>query len=219
MCTKAIYCAARKSLFAISVLLGLALTPFAAHAVEVNGIVKLGLDFGGDTMAKGKSGALLLFASGSSAETEIKGNDGLLLAGGFSITNDARSFSLDTTVGWKYESIDAITQSYDFTRYPLDVVAFYGIPFGTKGKFNLRIGGGATYVMNPKFSASGRLDNFTVKFEDALGFVGQVDTVIKFNRRLGINAGLRLTNVEYSVKGIPGSIDGRGAGFFVAFVF
>ncbi len=73
--------------------------------------------------------------------------------------------------------------------------------------------------MNPKFSASGSFDNFNVKFEDALGVIGQVDTVIKFNRRLGINAGLRLTSVEYRVKGVAGSIDGSGAGLFVAFVF
>lgn len=211
MCTKAIYCAARKSLFVISALLSLALAPFAAHAIEVNGIAKLGMDFGGDSMVK------VVFVGGGTSE--IRGNEGLLLGGGFSVTNDGRSFALDTTLGWKYAGINASNQTFDFSRYPLDVVAFYNIPFGSKGKFNLRIGGGATYVINPTFSASGSLANGTVNFDNALGMVGQVDTVIKFNRRLGINAGLRLTNVEYSVKGVAGSINGSGAGLFVAFVF
>lgn len=211
MYTNAVNCTVRKSIFVLSILFGLALTPFASHAIEVNGIAKLGLDFGGDSMVK------VIFTSGNSSS--IQGNDGLLLAGGFSITNDARNFSLDTTLGLKYAAIDAANQTYDFSRYPLDVVAFYNIPFGSKKKFNLRVGGGMTYILNPKFSASGAFDNFTVNFEDALGVVGQVDTVIKFNRRLGINAGLRLTNVEYTVKGVPGSINGSGAGLFVAFVF
>lgn len=211
MYANSVYCTVRKSLFTLSTLLGLTLTPFAAHAIEVNGIAKLGLDFGGDSMVK------VIFTNGDSSS--IQGNDGLLLAGGFSITNDARNFSLDTTLGWKYASIDSSNQTYEFSRYPLDVVAFYNIPFGSKGRINLRVGGGATYVVNPKFSASGVFDNFNLNFENALGVVGQVDTVIKFNRRLGINTGLRLTNVEYTVKGVPGSINGSGAGLFVAFVF
>jgi hypothetical protein len=202
---------ARKTLFAVSMLPGLMLMPFAAQAIEVNGIVKLGLDFGGDRMAKG------YFTNGDSSE--INANDGLLLAGGVSITNDARNFALDATLGWKSASIDASNQDYEFTRYPLDVLAFYNVPLGKKNKFNLRIGGGLTYVMNPKFSASGSFDNFAANFENATGGVGQVDTVIKFNRRLGINAGLRLTNVEYRVKGVTGSLNGNGAGLFVAFVF
>lgn len=205
------FCSARKTFFAVSMLPGLMLMPFAAQAIEVNGIVKLGLDFGGDRMVKAYTT--------NDYSLEINANDGLLLAGGVSITNDARNFALDATLGWKSASIDASNQDYEFTRYPLDVLAFYNIPLGKKNKFNLRIGGGLTHVRNPKFSASGSIDNFVVNFEDATGVVGQVDTVIKLNRRLGINAGLRLTGVEYRVKGVPGSTNGNGAGLFVAFVF
>jgi hypothetical protein len=211
MYTHSCFCSARKKFFAVSMSLGMLLMPFAAQAIEVNGIVKLGMDFGGDSMVKA------YFTNGNSAE--INANEGLLLAGGVSITNDARNFALDTTLGWKSASIDASNQDYEFNRYPLDVLAFYNIPLGKKNKFNLRIGGGLTYVMNPKFSASGSIENGAINFENATGVVGQVDTVIKFKGRMGINAGLRLTNVEYRVKGVTGSVNGSGAGLFVAWLF
>lgn len=190
-------------------LLGMTLTPFAAGAVEVTGIAKLGFDFGGDTMATAT------YTSGYSVD--IRANEGALLAAGVSIANDDRNFSLDATVGWKGASIDASNQSIEFTRYPVDVLAFYSVPMGSD-KFRLRIGAGITYVMNPRFSASGSFVNFTDNFENALGFAGQIDAVIKL-RNSSLNAGLRLTDVEYQSSHTNTPVDGSGGGLFVSWLF
>ena len=183
--------------------------PATGQAVVVDGIVKLGLDFGGDTLVA----ATLI--SGSSTSTEkLKANEGLVLAGGVSISNDARNFFLDTTLGWKSEEINASNQEFKFSRYPLDVLGFYGLPLGNPGKFTLRLGGGVTYHINPKFSASGTLANGSVSFDDAVGLVGQIDTVIRFGRSgPALNAGLRYTSLDYEANGVTAKAN--GAGLFV----
>lgn len=186
--------------------------PATSQAVVFDGIVKLGFDFGGDTLVA----ATLVSSSGTSTE-KIKANDGVVLAGGVSITNDARNFSMDATIGWKSAAIGASNQDFEFTRYPLDILAFYNLPLGSRGQFNLRFGGGVTYHINPKFSASGTLANGTVNFDDAVGFVGQIDTVIRFGRpdrySPALNAGLRYTSVDYEANGA--TLTGNGVGLFV----
>ena len=183
--------------------------PATSQAVVFDGIVKLGFDFGGDTLVS----ATLISGSNTSTE-KLKANEGLVLAGGVSISNDARNFFMDATIGWKSEEISASNQEFKFSRYPLDVLAFYGLPLGSQGKFNLRFGGGVTYHINPKFSASGTLANGTVNFDDAVGFVGQIDTVIRFGRSgPALNAGLRYTSVDYEANGA--TVTGNGAGLFV----
>ena len=183
--------------------------PATSQAVVFDGIVKLGFDFGGDTLVS----ATLISGSNTSTE-KLKANEGLVLAGGVSISNEARNFFMDVTIGWKSEEISASNQEFKFSRYPLDVLAFYGLPLGSQGKFNLRFGGGVTYHINPKFSASGTLANGTVNFDDAVGFVGQIDTVIRFGRSgPALNAGLRYTSVDYEANGA--TVTGNGAGLFV----
>lgn len=124
MNTQSFFISAPRSLLFASLLLGASLTPLAAQAIEVNGIVKLGTDFGGDELVKA------VFTSGSSSS--ITANGGILLAGGVSLSNASRTFSVDTTVGWKSDLIDALNQSYEFSRNTFDVVAFFGIPLGEK---------------------------------------------------------------------------------------
>ncbi|MDH4133296.1 MAG: hypothetical protein OEV31_00770, partial [Gammaproteobacteria bacterium] len=200
MNTQSFFISAPRSLLFASLLLGASLTPLAAQAIEVNGIVKLGTDFGGDELVKA------VFTSGSSSS--ITANGGILLAGGVSLSNASRTFSVDTTVGWKSDLIDALNQSYEFSRNTFDVVAFFGIPLGEKKRTTLRLGAGATYIVHPEFTASGTLDNGTVRFEDALGAVIQVDGMIRFNRRLGINTGIRLTGADYKIRYGTGTFAG-----------
>ena len=130
--------------------------------------------------------------------------------------NDARNFSVDSTVGWKSDSIGASNQDFEFTRYPLDVIAFYNLPLGN-GKTRMRFGAGATAHINPEFSASGSLANGTVKFDDALGFIAQIDAVLGRGRS-GFNFGIRFTSLQYEANG-GSSLQANGAGLFVGGMF
>lgn len=188
------------------------LFPISSEAVTVSGIAKLGYDFGGDKMVS----ATLVTSSGSSTEA-IYANSGLVLAGGVSIINDARNFSVDATLGWKSDSIEASNQDFEFTRYPLDVIGFYNLPLGSGKHTRMRFGAGITSHINPKFSASGSLANGTVKFDNALGFIAQIDAVMGRGRS-GFNFGIRFTSVQYEADGVS-SLQGNGAGLFVGGMF
>jgi hypothetical protein len=194
-------------------LTALLVLPLASQAMDFGGIVKLGYDFGGEKMVS----ATLVSTSGSTTNQAIYANSGLVLAGGVSMLNDAKNFSMDATIGWKSDSINASNQDFEFTRYPLDVLAFYNLPLGEKGRTRMRFGGGLTYHLNPQFSASGSLANGKVDFDNALGFVAQIDAVMGRGGS-GLNFGLRFTSVNYEADGVE-SIRGNGAGLFVGGIF
>ncbi len=74
--------------------------------------------------------------------------------------------------------------------------------------------------MNPKFKASGSLANGTVNFDNALGYVVQLDYLSKTSShgRGGIDWGVRYTAADYKANGLP-TTSGNGLGFFMADVF
>lgn len=191
---------------------GLLFFPVSSQAINISGILKMGYDFGGDKMVS----ATLVTGSGTSNEA-IYANSGLVLAGGVSFMNDEKNFSVDTTIGWKSDNIEASNQDFEFSRYPLDVLAFYNLPLGKTGNMRMRFGAGVTSHINPKFSASGSLANGSVKFDNALGFVAQIDAVTG-DGRSGVNFGLRYTSLDYEANGVP-PIKANGVGLFVGAMF
>lgn len=195
-------------LSAMLVFSGFMLVPATAQAMKFDGVARLGFDFGGDSLVKA------YFSGGGSSE--IKANDGMVLAGGFVMTNDANTLALETTLGWKYKGIEASNQTYDFTRFPLEVVGIYNLRLGNN---SLRFGAGMTYHLSPKFSASGSLASGTVDFENAMGTVALIETLISDNARSGMTLGLRFTNIEYSVSGSASTISGSGVGLYIGGVF
>jgi hypothetical protein len=179
-----------------------------AQAVEVRGLMKLGFDFGGDTVVTA------LFDTGDTSK--IKLNEGMFLGGGVSLLTAGNSMSIDLTAAWKFTSINAINQDYDLTRFPLEALAFYNF----SGDHGVRLGGGISYQLNPKFKASGDFHNFTLNYDNALGYVVQLDYLSKTRPKAsgGFNWGLRYTAVDYEVNGFPAGA-GNGLGFFVGGVF
>ncbi len=109
-----------------------------------------------------------------------------------SILNDAKKLSLDLTATWKYTSIEAVNQTFEFTRFPLEVLGFYHF----SGAEGARIGGGLSYQLNPKFKADGNLRNGTAKFGNATGYVVQIDYT-----RAHLNYGIRYTAAKYEING------------------
>lgn len=179
-----------------------------AQALEVRGIAKLGFDFGGDTLVTA------VYTSGTTSK--IKANEGMYLGGGVSLLTSGKSMSFDLTAAWKFTSIDATNQTFDFTRFPLEALAFYNF----SGDHGVRLGGGLAYQLNPKFKASGSLANGTINFDNAVGYVVQLDYLAKShpNARGGINWGLRYTAADYEADGVP-TASGDGLGIFMAGVF
>lgn len=172
-----------------------------SRAADVRGLIKLGADFGGDTLV------VTQFTTGASAK--IKANEGLYLGGGMSILNDAKKLSLDLTATWKYTSIDAVNQTFEFTRFPLEALGFYHF----SGAEGIRIGGGLSYQLSPKFKADGSLVNGTANFDNAAGYVVQIDSTVAH-----FNYGMRYTAAKYQNNGVQVAT-GNGLGLFLGGVF
>jgi hypothetical protein len=169
-----------KSLIALGLTAALA-GPGAADAAEVRGILKAGLDFGGDSMFT------VRFTNGDT-ET-VKANEGLYLGGGAAIINDARTLELDVTLAYKFGLIYASNGDVTWSRWPLEALVFYRFQ-------KVRLGGGVAYHISPHLEGGGVVGGLDVKFKDALGAVLQADWRITET----ISAGLRYTALEYEAK-------------------
>ena len=175
--------------------LGAALaSPWAVQAAEIRPLFNAGFDFGGDTMVTA------VFVDGSS-ET-IKANEGVYLGGGAAIITDARDWEFHVTLGYKFTMIDATNGDVEWTRFPLEALAFYRFQ-------KVRLGGGLTYHLSPKLEGSGVVGGLNVTFKDAAGAVLQADWLVTDALALG----LRYTAIEYDAKGaFTGSARANGLG-------
>lgn len=106
----------------------------SAGAMDIRPVAKLGADFGGDTLVT------VTFTDGSS-ET-VKAHEGLSMGAGVSFLNEAKSFEVEATIAYKFNMVNATNGDVTWSRFPLDVVAFYRVS-------RARIGGGLTYHMSP----------------------------------------------------------------------
>ena len=182
--------------------LGAALAlPWAARAAEIRPLFNAGFDFGGDTMVTA------LFGDGST-ET-IKANEGVYLGGGAAIITDARDWEFHVTLAYKFTMIDATNGDVEWTRFPLEALAFYRLQ-------KVRLGGGLAYHLSPKLEGSGVVGGLNVKFKDAAGAVLQADWLVTDALALGI----RYTAIEYDAKdAFAGSAKSNGVGFSFSWRF
>lgn len=166
----------------------------AAQAADIRPLFNAGFDFGGDTMVSA------VFTDGST-ET-IKANEGVYLGGGAAIITDARDWEFHVTLGYKFTMIDATNGDVEWTRFPLEVLAFYRFQ-------KARLGGGLAYHLNPKLEGSGVVGGLNVEFKNAAGAVLQADWLVTDALALGI----RYTALEYDAKGpFTGSAKSNGVG-------
>ena len=155
--------------------------PTAAAAADVQGIFKIGYDFGGDDLVT------VPFTDGSSAT--IRANEGLYLGGGLAILNDDGDWEFDVTVAYKFKMINASNGDVTFSRWPVEALVFYRFD-------NFRLGGGVAYHFSPKLEGTGVASLVDLTFKDAVGGVLQVDWRITEN----VAAGVRYTFLEYEAK-------------------
>ena len=182
----------------LAIALGAALAgPLAVEAAEIRPLFKAGFDFGGDTMVRA------VFVDGSTQT--IKANEGVYLGGGAAIVSDRRDWEFHLTLAYKFTMIDASNGDMEWTRFPLEALAFYRFQ-------RVRLGGGLAHHVNPRLEGSGVVGGLDVKFKNATGAVLQADW--QFTDALAL--GLRYTAIEYDAKG-PFTGSSRSDGLGVSF--
>ena len=164
------------------------------HAAEIRPLLKAGFDLGGDTLVTA------VFTNGDS-ET-VKANEGFYIGGGAAIIDAARNMEYHFSLAYKVAFVDASNGDIEWTRFPLEALAFYRFP-------RVRVGGGLVYHISPRLEGSGVVGGLDVKFKNALGAVLQADWRITEK----IAAGLRYTILEYDAKdAFAGSAKSNGVG-------
>jgi hypothetical protein len=167
----------------------------------------LGASFGGDTLASGS------YTSGQSYS--IKAGDGYLLSGGLSFPV-ADKVDLQASVGYQSTSTNATNGKIEFTRMPIELLAFYNMDS------KWRLGGGARSATGAKFSTSGAVGSLgSYEFTPSLGMV--LEAQYRFDKSsnskayYGIN--VRYVSESFEEKVSKTTINGNslGLGFFVYF--
>lgn len=118
---------------------------------------------------------------------------------------------LQATVGYHNDSILADNGDTDFTRKPLELLAFYAID-------RHRIGVGVTHHLDPEFDVDiDFLARDRVDFDDATGFVLQYD----FRVASFLAFGARLVSIEYEPENrFRGpAVEGDHFGLMMTFLF
>jgi hypothetical protein len=165
-----------------------------AQAADFRPLINAGLDLGGDTIVTAR------FVDGE--EEEIKANEGVYLGGGVAIISAAKDWEYHVTLAYKFSLIDADNGDIEWTRVPLEALAFYRLQ-------RVRFGGGLAYHISPRLEGSGVVGGLDIKFKNALGFIAQVDWRIRQNIALGG----RYTLLEYDAKSpASGSAKSNGIG-------
>ena len=160
-----------------------------------NLLLEAGIHAGGDELVN------VTFVGGM--EQSMKAGGLISLSVGL-ISEIDETLELRTTLGYKFDSITMENGDLDFSRYPITAMLF------NKGeKFSMGIG--TTYHLNPKFKSSGFAGNFTVDFDNAIGFIAEVD--YKLNERAYV--GIQLTTIDYEVNTTLGSDKVNGNSFGV----
>ncbi|WP_073212947.1 outer membrane beta-barrel protein [Massilia sp. CF038] len=112
----------------------------APQANPMRFFVGMGLTAGGDKMST------VEYTDGTSAD--IRAGNLLAFVGGidYQVTPD---FSFQGSIGYHFDSADATNGSQRFSRFPVELLAYYHVAQ------QWRIGGGARYSTNARFSSSG----------------------------------------------------------------
>lgn len=194
----------------IACLLLLAGLPLSGHAAEVDTVISLGYDPGGDKFLN------VLFTNGDSSS--IRANEGVSLSAGalFYHTADL-TWQSQATIGVKYMPVYAHNGQAEWITYPVEVMGFYNTNL-------IRFGVGLVYQINPHVATGGAISQYQADLDHAFGYVVQVG--FRAKKRQGFSVDLRYTAIRYSgdlvVGGVPqtaSNIDGSGAGVQVSLLF
>ena len=174
-----------------------------AEADNLRKIVRMHMDFGGDTV----SPAGLQFRNGDAIE--LKAGQLSTFAAGVLYQPTDKNFSVEGTLGYKFDQVNGTNGSAKMTRLPLDVLVNY-----MRG--GNRFGGGITYHLNSKFTCD-VCSGADIKFDNALGFLMQYAYGLQLTKSGILDVGLRYTAISY--KATTYTAKGNSVGFFFGAVF
>ena len=164
-----------------------------AHAAGLRPVLVAGYDAGGEPVAT------MTYTTGHS--DSIKANEGLYLGGGVSVLNEAGNIELLATLSVKYQGLHADNGDIRWTRFPLDALLLYRWP-------SFRLGGGLTYVMEPRVKGSGASSSIDATFDNATGVLLQGDYLLD-----AVALGVRATLLDYRFGGSTIRSSGVGVSF------
>ena len=123
----------------------------------------------------------------------------------------APAVTMQATIGYHTDSVDARNGDIDFTRYPLELLAHF--QFAPQW----RAGGGLRYTLNPRLSGGGVARDVDIKFKRSLGPVVEVEFLPSNIKWLGVK--LRGVIERYKPRDGGESANGNHFGLFANFYF
>jgi len=158
----------------------------------------------------GENAITLVDIGGNSAELRAGGGLSNMIGINHQINDSMRIRAL---FGYVFSTISGreifsnTTFEYKWSHYPLDTSFFKSIK-------RWHIGGGLTYHFNPELKGSGFFANKGVSYDNALGYLAEVD--FRFNDRMYL--GTKYTIIEYK-NSSGGKTDGTNLGLFFGYTF
>ena len=201
----------RKTILAAA---ALAFAATAAHAQSQDGqglrvrpFVGLGLTWGGDKLSS------VEYDDGTTQN--IRAGGLVDLRAGVDVHFES-PFSAQVSVGYHFQTIRGETSNGNkgrttFDRYPIEVLGHWDL------NDQWRIGGGARFSQNAKFSSSGALDVGDAEFESSTGAVLEAEYF--FSRAFAMK--VRGVHETYKLKGFSSSpsYDGSHVGVYFSYYF
>lgn len=184
--------------------------PLSSHAVEVDSVINVGYEPGGDKLLN------VVFTNGDSAS--IRANEGISFSAGamFYHTSDL-TWQTQATVGVKYMPIYAHNGRAEWITYPIEVVGFYNTNL-------LRFGAGLVYQINPHIDTSGAVSPYQANLDNTFGYIVQVG--FRAKKRQGFSVDVRYMAIRYSGDLVVGGVsqtvsnaDGSSVGVQVSALF
>lgn len=194
----------------IGYLLLLVTLPLPSFAMDVDSVISIGYDPGGDKLLN------VIFTNGDSAS--IRANEGINVSVGamFYHTSDL-TWQTQATFGVKYMPVYAHNGQAEWTTYPIELIGFYNTNL-------IRFGAGLVYQLNPHVDTGGAVSPYQANMDSAFGYIAQIG--FRAKKRQGFSVDLRYTAIRYSgdlvvggVSQIVSNIDGSSAGVQVSVLF
>jgi hypothetical protein len=164
----------------------------------------LGASFGGDTLVSGA------YTSGQTFS--IKAGDGVLLSGGLSFPV-ADKLDLQASVGYQSTSTNATNGKIDFTRMPIELLAFYNMDS------KWRLGGGLRSATGARLSTSGVAGTLgSYDFTPSVGVVAEGQYFFNtFSSKVAYGLNVRYVNESFEEKVSKTKVNGSslGVGIFL----
>lgn len=178
--------------------------PGSLAASELQGLVGLGVEDGGDTLYHG------YYGDGEYAPVKA-GGDISYFFGGQLVLNDGTK--IRTTFGVKKAEEGARNGEVTFSRNVFELSYI-------KSLSSHNLGAGITYHTDVKFNCNlVDICNYTTAYDESLGFTLQYEYDFSLNTSYPIILGIKYTSIEYTPKTGDPRVDGSSLGLYIGGVF